>query len=237
MKYIYGPVQSRRLGYSLGVSLTPYKFCSLDCVYCQLGPTTQKTINRDSYLSENEILQELHNFFAKNKEARIDYVTFSGFGEPLLNIQIKNIITEIRKFYNKKIALITNSTLLVDKSIRLEILGLDLIVPSLDAASQAIFEKIDRPHPDIKIEQVIDALVNLRKEFSKLIWLEIMLVKGLNDTKKELELLKEAVAKINPDKIQLNSPVRAPKDFKSEALDKKKLEEIRQFFGPKSEIV
>ncbi len=237
MKYIYGPVKSRRLGYSLGISLTPYKFCSLDCVYCQLGLTTQKTTQRKPYISENEILGELYNFFAKNNKIEIDYITFSGFGEPLLNIQIRNIIVELRKLCNKKIALITNSTALIDKKVRSEILDLDLIVPSLDAASQEAFEKIDRPAPDIKIEEIIEGLILLRKEFTKLIWVEIMLVKGLNDSEEELELLKKALIRINPDKLQLNSPVRAPKDFQFKALDKKRLEEIKQFFGPKAEII
>ncbi len=171
-----------------------------------------------------------------NKE-KIDYITFSGFGEPMLNINIGQLIGEIRKISNAKIALITNSTLLLDESVRQEILGLDLIVPSLDAASQKVFEKIDKPVVGIKIEEVINSLVLLRRAFKNRIWLEIMLVKGLNDSKEELTSLKDAVEKINPDKVQLNSPVRAPKDFKFEALSKKKLEEIKEFFGNKAEIV
>lgn len=237
MKYVYGPVASRRLGFSLGVSLTPYKFCSLDCVYCQLGPTQQKTIIRDEYVLEDEILLELRNFFNKNKDVKIDYITFSGFGEPLLNAKINQIISGIRKFSGIKIALITNSTLLVDKNVRSEILGLDLIIPSLDAASQDVFEKIDRPRAGIKIEEVIEALVFLRKEFAKNIWLEIMLLEGLNDNQEELGFLKAAAQRIRPDKIQLNSPVRAPKEFNYKAVDKKRLEKIREFFGPKAEII
>jgi wyosine [tRNA(Phe)-imidazoG37] synthetase (radical SAM superfamily) len=236
MKYIYGPVQSRRLGNSLGITLTPYKFCSLDCVYCQLGPTQNKTSIRDKYIELSEILKELRQFLSTNKE-KIDYITFSGFGEPMLNINIGQLIGEIRKISNAKIALITNSTLLLDESVRQEILGLDLIVPSLDAASQKVFEKIDKPVVGIKIEEVINSLVLLRRAFKNRIWLEIMLVKGLNDSKEELTSLKDAVEKINPDKVQLNSPVRAPKDFKFEALSKKKLEEIKEFFGNKAEIV
>lgn len=237
MKYVYGPVRSRRLGYSLGVSLTPYKFCSLDCVYCQAGPTEKKTVNRAEYIRAEEILDELRIFLVKRRQKKIDYITFSGSGEPLLNIKFGNLVEEIRKFSDEKIALITNSTLLVDKALRLEISSLDLIVPSLDAASQQVFDRIDRPHPDLRIERVINALVALRKEFSKEIWLEIMLIKDLNDFAQELSLLKQAVDKINPDKIQLNSPVRAPKEFKFSALDKKELVKIKEFFGPKAEII
>jgi wyosine [tRNA(Phe)-imidazoG37] synthetase (radical SAM superfamily) len=237
MKYVYGPVVSRRLGFSLGVSLTPYKFCSLDCVYCQLGPTNHKTLQRSEYISQGEILQELGNFFSNNKQLKIDYITFSGFGEPLLNVNISTIIAEIRKLSDKKIALITNGTLFIDKKVRTNVLALDLIVPSLDAASQAVFEKIDRPAAGINIEEVIEGLADLRKEFNKDIWLEIMLVKGLNDTEQELTLLKKAAQKIGPDKIQLNTPIRAPQEFAYKVLDKKRLEAIREFFGLKAEII
>lgn len=237
MKYIYGPVKSRRLGYSLGISLVPYKFCNLDCVYCQAGPTTEKTTERSGYIKIEEIVVEVRNFLTKKGRGKVDYITFSGSGEPLLNIEIGRLIKEIRKLTDKKIALITNSTLLIDAGLREEILGLDLIVPSLDAASQEVFEKIDRPHPGIKIEQVIEGLVCLRREFKGEIWLEIMLIKGLNDLGQELSLLKEAVEKIKPDKIQLNSPVRAPKEFQFAALDKDRMEEIRKFFGSKAEII
>jgi len=237
MKYIYGPVQSRRLGLSLGISLTPYKFCSLDCVYCQLGPTQTKTQERGIYTPVEEILQEFKGIIASEIFKQIDYISFSGFGEPMLNAKISSLIAGIRGLCDKKISLITNSTLLVDSDARREILNVDLIVPSLDAASQEIFEKIDKPVSGLKIEEIINGLVLLRKEFSRQIWLEIMFVKGLNDSENELDLLRAAVDKINPNKIQLNSPVRAPKDFRLKALSRKRLEEIKEFFGPRAEII
>lgn len=237
MKYIYGPVQSRRLGLSLGISLTPYKFCSLDCVYCQLGPTQTKTFERGIYSPADEILAEFKGLLTSEIFHKIDYISFSGFGEPMLNAKISDIITGIRGLCDKKIALITNSTLFIDPAVRREILNVDLIVPSLDAASQEVFEKIDKPAPGIKIEEIIDGLILLRKEFLKQIWIEIMFVKGLNDSETELDGLRAAVDKINPNKIQLNSPVRAPKDFHFKPLSRKRLEEIKEFFGPRAEII
>lgn len=237
MKYIYGPVQSRRLGLSLGISLTPYKFCSLDCVYCQLGPTQTKTFQRGLYTPVEEILKEFKSLLNSETFRQIDYISFSGFGEPMLNAKISELVAGIRALCDKKIALITNSTLFIDPAVRREILGLDLIVPSLDAASQEVFEKIDKPVPGIKIEEIINGLILLRKEFLRQIWLEIMFVKGLNDSEKELDGLRAAVDKINPNKIQLNSPVRAPNDFKFKALSRKRLEEIKEFFGPRAEII
>ncbi|MFH1199392.1 MAG: radical SAM protein [Candidatus Omnitrophota bacterium] len=239
MKYIYGPVKSRRLGLSLGISLTQHKICNFDCVYCQLGPTKEVTLERKEYLKPEEVLSEFKSWVENNPDDAkgLKYVTFSGMGEPTLNSKIGQVIDEVKKITGARIAVITNASLLNNPDARGAILGVDLIVPSLDAVDQKIFVKIDRPGPGIKVEDIINGLILLRKEFRGEIWLEIMLVKGLNDGPKHVKALKEAIDKISPDRIQLNSPVRSTSEKDILALGRKELEAIKNIFGNKCEIV
>ena len=238
MKFIYGPVKSRRLGFSLGLSLTPYKVCSFDCTYCQLGKTTEKTTQRKAYLKIEDILGELKSWLAANADEskKLNYITISGSGEPTLNTRIGELITEIKKITPIPVALITNASLLPDPLVRQSLLVADLIVPSLDAVSPNIFEKIDHPAVGINIENIISGLVSLRREFKGKFWLEVMLVKGLNDDLRQIKKLKGIIDTINPDKIQLNSPVRTsePGIF---PVDKTKLEKIKDILGEKAEII
>ena len=239
MKYIYGPLASRRLGMSLGVSLTPYKVCSFDCVYCQLGKTGEKTLRRKEYFPIKDILVEL-KAWRKTHPAQlrdIDCITLSGSGEPTLNRGIAELIRGIKKLTSIPVAVITNASLLSDPLVRKGLLNADLIVPSLDAVSPEVFTRIDRPHKKIKIEQVIAGLAALKKEFQGKIWLEVMLVRGINDDLRHIGRLKEAIARINPDKIQLNSPVRATAEPGLLAVPRAKLEKIKAILGAKCEIV
>jgi len=239
MKYIYGPVKSRRLGFSLGITLTPYKICTFDCVYCQLGKTTKTTKERKEYLQIKEIIDELRVWLQTNSEETksLNYITLSGSGEPTLNIKIGELIAQIKKLTPVAIAVITNSSFFSDPNIRRELLATDLILPSLDAVNPEVFSKIDRPCPDIKIEDIIEGLIGLRKEFRGKIWLEVMLVKGLNDDIRQIKKLKEVIDKINPDKIQLNSPVRSTAEPNIFAVEKSKLGKIKEILGEKCEII
>ena len=239
MKYIYGPLKSRRLGLSLGISVTGYKTCCFDCVYCQLGRTTNLTALRKDYIRVEDILVELKSWFENNgaEAEKLNYITFSGAGEPTLNINIGWLISEIRKLTTVPIAVITNSAFLSDPSVRLELSGADLIVPSLNAVSQDVFEKIDRPEKNIKIEGIIEGLAALRKEFSGKIWLEVMFVKGINDSLAEVKKLRSAIDRISPDKVQLNSPVRVPVEPDVLPVDGKTLEKFKDILGEKAEIL
>ena len=239
MKYIYGPVKSRRLGLSLGLSLTPQKTCSFNCVYCQLGKTTLTTCERREYIPMQEILEELRAWLENNSTVAgsLNFITLSGSGEPTLNLKIGELIREIKNISNSKAAVITNASLLRDASVREELRGADLIVPSLDAVTKAIFEKVNKPHPDIKIEEVIEGLAALRKEFRGQIWLEVMLVKGVNDDLRQIKKLKEVIDRINPDKVQLNSPVRTTAEENIFPVDKSKLKKIKEILGDKCEII
>lgn len=239
MKYIYGPVKSRRLGFSLGLSLTPYKVCDFDCIYCQLGKTRQLTTQRQEYVDAGQIIEELRNWLQNNPEVAkaLDYITIAGSGEPTLNTKIGDLIAEIKKISATQVAVITNASLLNDASVRNALLGADLIVPSLDSVVPEIFNQIDRPSQDVKLDEIINGLICLRKEFKGKIWLEVMVVKGVNDKIAQFRQLKDVVDKINPDKIQINSPVRTTTEENVLSVDKKRLEKFKEALGDKCEII
>lgn len=203
-KHLFGPVPSRRLGMSLGIDLIPKKVCSLDCVYCEVGKTTKLTLDRMEYVKYEQVITELDHFMSNNP--KIDYITFSGSGEPTLNSKIGDVLDYIKKHYPEiKTAILTNGTLLSDPKLRSELLQADVILPSLDAASQSTFEKINRPDAGLKIDTYIQGLTDFRIAYKGNIWLEILLLKGYNDSKEELQLLRKAILKIKPDSIQLNT--------------------------------
>jgi wyosine [tRNA(Phe)-imidazoG37] synthetase (radical SAM superfamily) len=255
MKYLYGPVKSRRLGLSLGITLTPHKVCSFDCAYCQLGATTKKVRERKNYLEVNDIISELKEFLRNygvfssldvlaslsinpQQSRRIDCISLSGFGEPTLHAGIASLIREVKKLVlSIPLALITNASLFSDSSLRRDVLGVDIIIPSLDAVTQDVFEQIDRPAAGIVIKDVIKGLTALRKEFKGEIFLEIMLIKGINDSLGYAHKFKEVIEKISPDKIQLNTPVRPTTEKWVEIPDKERLLEIKEILGDRCEII
>ncbi len=203
-KYIFGPVPSRRLGMSLGVDLVPLKTCSLDCIYCEIGKTTDLTVERQAYVDENAIIKELISYFDKNPDP--DYITLAGSGEPTLNSNIKKIIDFLKSYRkNIQIAVLTNGTLLYDKKVRESILEANLVLPSLDAATEKTFRKINRPHKEITICRYIEGLIEFRQEFKSRIHLEVFILPGYNDNEEELLAMKKAFHRICPDEIHLNT--------------------------------
>ncbi|MEW6100786.1 MAG: radical SAM protein [Candidatus Omnitrophota bacterium] len=239
MKYIYGPVQSRRLGFSLGISLTPYKICDFDCVYCQLGKAIGLTEERKEYVHPEVIAEELKSWLENNPQeaSSLNYLTLSGLGEPTLNIKIGEVLERIKLITKIPIAVITNASFLKESDVRLSLLNASLIVPSLDAVSPKIFQRINRPHQKINIEEIINGLIALRKEFKGQIWLEVMLVSGINDDLRHIKKLKEAIEEISPDKIQLNSPVRTTAEPDIFGISESKLKKIKDILGDKCEII
>ena len=232
---VYGPVPSRRLGFSLGIDIIPAKTCSLDCIYCQLGPTTKKTLQRKEYISWKKIISQIKSILSSGQ--RIDYLTFSGSGEPTLNSALGKLITEIKKITSIPVAVLTNSSLLSRKSVREALREADVVVPSLDAATQVVFNNINRPHPSLKTEKIIAGLKKFRQEFKGSIWLEVMLVKSINDSPSHIQKLKEIITEIKPDKIQLNTVVRPPSEEFARPLSSKELEKIRAAWGENCEII
>ncbi len=203
-RHLFGPVPSRRLGMSLGVDLVPKKICSLDCVYCEVGKTTKLTVDRDEYISAKSVMDELADYFKNHPDP--DYITFSGSGEPTLNLKMKDILQFIK--HNKldiPVAVLTNGTLLSDRSVREAVIDADLVLPSLDAATQEVFEKINRPAAGLLIEDYISGLVDFRNEFQGPIQLEVFILPGYNDSESELLAIGQAIQKIKPDSVQLNT--------------------------------
>ena len=190
--YIFGPVPSRRLGRSLGVDLVTHKTCTLNCVYCECGKTTRLTLKRNPYVPGDDLRKELGRLLST--EPALDFITFSGAGEPTLNSDIGEIIRFIKTDYPQyKVALLTNGTLLYQPEVRAQLFGADLIVASLDAATETTFLRINRPHPELEVSQIIDGLAVFRKQFAKSFWIEIFIVPGVNDNESELEKIKIGV--------------------------------------------
>jgi wyosine [tRNA(Phe)-imidazoG37] synthetase (radical SAM superfamily) len=203
-KYLFGPVPSRRLGMSLGVDLVPKKVCSLDCVYCEVGKTSKLSLDRKEYILLDKIKEELSSYFQNNPDP--DFITFSGSGEPTLNSKIGEVLQFIKHTKpNIPVALLTNGTLLYDAAVRDAIEDADVVLPSLDAATEETFKKINRPQADLSIEKYIGGLIEFSKDFKGEIWLEIFILPGYNDTPEELAALRKVLVQINPDRIQLNT--------------------------------
>jgi wyosine [tRNA(Phe)-imidazoG37] synthetase (radical SAM superfamily) len=236
LKYIFGPVPSRRLGRSLGIDLVPYKNCTFDCIYCDLGGTTRKTISRQSYVSPKEIQGELELCLSV-LEKKPDYITLSGSGETTLNNRIREIIQRIKEITSTPVAVLTNSSLLSLDEVRRDLSEADIVLPSLDAITPALFEYINRPHASLSIEGIISGLIQFRKQYRGQIWLEILFCRGVNDGKKEIEEFKSVIEKIEPDRVQLNTPVRPPAEDFVFPLTLAQLEEIRERLGDKAEII
>jgi wyosine [tRNA(Phe)-imidazoG37] synthetase (radical SAM superfamily) len=234
-RYIYGPVPSRRLGLSLGVDIVPMKVCTLDCVYCQLGRTTDKSTVRREFVDVEAVLAEVQ---AKVQEGgRIDYITLGGSGEPTLNSRLGDLIDGIHAFTDIPVALLTNGTLLYREDVRSECAKADVVIPSLDAGDEAVFEAVNRPARDITIEKLVSGLAIFRDQFPGQIWLEVFLIPGLNTNLEQVEEIKEFVHRIRPDKIQLNTAVRPAAEQGVEPADARTLATIARQIGSGCEVI
>lgn len=234
-RFVYGPVASRRLGFSLGVDIVPYKTCTLDCVYCQLGSTGRTTVRRRSFFPPAEILAQIKA--AIDSGTKIDVITFSGSGEPTLNKDLGRLIRSIKRMTRIPVAVLTNGTLLKRRDVRRDLAAADIVVPSLDAVPARLFRRVNRPHASLDNAEVIAGLARFRDEYAGEIRLEIMLVKGINDPPGHIAALKSAVARIRPDRIELNTVVRPPADRRAAALGPAELGKVRAALGPRAEIV
>jgi len=236
MKYVYGPVPSRRLGLSLGVDLVPKKVCSYNCIYCQIGRTTLQTIERKEYLPAGSILADVREAL-EEWAGEVDYVTISGSGEPTLNERLGEIIRGIKEMTEIPVAVITNGSLLFMEEVRREVAEADLVLPSLDAVTPAVFETINRPHPSLSIQRIIEGIRDFRREFRGEVWLEVLFCRGINDQPKEIRRLKEVISEINPQRVHLNTVTRPGAEDYAFALSAEKLRKIQQEWGEGVEVV
>ena len=236
MPCIYGPVPSRRLGVSLGVDVIPRKTCSYDCIYCQLGRVTNKTTKRDIYLPEDAIIREIKDFLDHMKNP-VDYITFSGSGEPTLHSRIGTIIRDIKEMTSIPVAIITNGSLLFMDEVKRDLSEADLVIPSLDAVSRTVYEVINRPEESLEIDGVIQGIVDFRAQFRGQVWIEILFCRGINDDPSEIERMKRVLEKINPHRIQLNTVYRPPSEDFASPLTEERLSEIKEVLGDKASVI
>ncbi len=209
LKYVFGPVPSRRLGNSLGINPIPLKTCNYSCVYCQLGRTDSLRNKREEYIPLEDIKKEL-NYFFKNNDNLPDYITIVGEGEPLLYSRIGELNNFIKKNFTPPLAFITNGSLLYLKDVREEIMNTDVLLPTVDTVFEDTFIKINRPHKELNLKNILNGLKETRKDYKGKFWVEVMMVKGLNDSEKEIRGLSDYFKELNPDRIFINVSVRPP---------------------------
>ncbi|MHA1568752.1 MAG: radical SAM protein [Alphaproteobacteria bacterium] len=234
---IFGPVPSRRLGMSLGVDVIPMKVCSYDCVYCELGKTTQHTMERKTYTSPETVIRAMEAYFAENRGARLDYVTFSGSGEPTLNAEIGRFIRRAKQLTDTPVAVLTNGSLFYDPEVRRDLMLADLVVPSLDAVKQDVFVKVNQPAPGLMVSDIVSGIQQFCRDFSGETWLEILFVEGINDRPDHVRQLAEATRWIAPTKIQLTTVVRPPGFGHAPPVGVEKLHEMASLFTGNVEVV
>jgi wyosine [tRNA(Phe)-imidazoG37] synthetase (radical SAM superfamily) len=237
MKHVYGPVPSRRLGQSLGVDPILFKTCNYNCVYCQLGRTVPLTNERRDLFSPAEIMAEVEGALEQHRSAEIDFVTFVGQGEPLLCASLGQLIRAVKTLSSIPVAVITNGSLLFERGVREELYTADVVIPTLDAADEATFRAVNRAWPTLRLSRIVAGLEVFRQEFQGQLWVEVMLVRGLNDTEPVLRLLAEALNGIQPDRIQLNVPVRVPAEEWVEPADAEGLLRAMTILGEVAEVV
>ena len=232
--HVYGPVPSRRLGRSLGVDLVPFKVCSFDCIYCQLGPTTTKTLSREEYVPVEQLVADVRAALAD--DARPDYITLAGSGEPTLHIYLDEIIVRIKKLTDIPVALLTNGSLFFRRDVRQDAALADVVLPSLDAPDGELFRRINRPHPGIEFARLVGGLVRFREEYAGEIWLEVFLLKGINDAEAHVARFNAHIERIRPDRIHLNTAVRPAAEANVRPVAREDMARLCRLFGPKASV-
>lgn len=234
-RFVYGPVPSRRLGRSLGVDLMPFKTCSYDCIYCQLGRTTNQTTDLREYVPVGAVLGELAEELRAGP--RPDFIGLAGSGEPTLHARLGDIVAGIKALTDVPVAVLTNGSLLWKPEVRAGLAEADVVMPSLDAGAQASFERVNRPHPDIRFERMVDGLLSFADGFKGKTWLEVFVLAGMTDGPEEIGRLAAVVEKMRPDRVQLNTVSRPPSEPCALAVPPETLESLRGLLGGPSEVI
>lgn len=231
-KYIFGPIPSRRMGLSVGISPIPKKYCNYSCTYCQIGRTHNLTNKREEFFKLEDIVDEFKQYLKEYKE--FDVVTVCGEGEPTLYLRLGELISELKKLTDKPVAVITNSALMYDPEVREDLKKADIVLPSLDAYNEDMFRKINRSVRSIKIEDIIEGLRIFSKEYTGQLWVEIMIMKDFNDTIKDFQEYKKILDTLTYDRLYINSPVRPPAEDYVKQPSKEMLAEAEHILGGSS---
>ena len=232
-KYVFGPVPSRRLGRSLGVDCIPFKTCSYDCIYCQLGRTTLQTLERKEWVPFDDIVGEI----GERLSSRPDYITLSGSGEPALYSRVGELIERVRSMTDIPVAVLTNGSFLWNEEVRRQLSEAHLVIPSLDAGDEAMFRAVNRPCPELEFARVMDGLAEFRRVYPGEMWLEIFILGGYTSLRDEVAKLADCVVGIAPDRVQLNTVTRPPAEDYAVKVPFRKLREIAGMFTPHAEVI
>jgi len=230
---VFGPVPSRRLGRSLGVDLVPFKTCSYDCIYCQLGRTTLKTTERKEWVPLDQVLKQVQAKLASQP----DYITLSGSGEPTLFSRIGELIGRIKDMTDIPVAVLTNGSLLWQKALRDDLQQADIVIPSLDAGNERIFQYVNRPAPELSFEQMVGGLATFRQEYKGQYWLEVFVLGGVTDVEAEAEALAASVRRVGPDRVQLNTVTRPPAEEFAYPVSADQLAGLASEIGLHAEVI
>lgn len=234
-RYIYGPVASRRLGLSLGVDLVPFKTCTYDCIYCQLGRTAHKTTERREYIPMADILAELEQRLAAGPAP--DYLTLAGSGEPTLNVKIGELIRRIKSLTPTPVAVLTNGSLLWRREVQDALMEADLVLPSLDAGDEDLFRYVNRPHREITFDRMVQGIVEFTARFPKSVWLEVFLLAGVTGISSEVEKIATLTRRIQPARVQLNTVSRPPSEEFAFPISGEQMRVFASRFDGKGEVI
>lgn len=237
LKRVFGPVPSRRLGQSLGIDPVPLKTCNWNCVYCQLGRSRPMINTRKSFYDPQEILNEVRDALDSHNPGQIDWVTFVGSGETCLNLDLGEMIREVKVITDLPVAVITNGSLLSLSEVRGALNAADAVMPSLDAGNADLYRLLNRPHPDLPYEGLVDGLLRFREAYAHNLWVEVMLVRGLNDGEEALNEIAAVLEGINPDEVHIVQPTRPPVESWVQPPDEDGLLRARAILGTVAKII
>jgi wyosine [tRNA(Phe)-imidazoG37] synthetase (radical SAM superfamily) len=237
MRYVFGPVPSRRLGQSLGIDPIPLKTCNWNCVYCQLGRTSQPTNERREYVPADEILAEVAEALRTHGPGAIDWITFVGSGEPTLHTGLGPMIRRVKALAELPVAVITNGSLLDLPEVRDALMAADAVLPTLDAGTDLLYRRINRPMAELGFDRLVRGLIAFRRQYRGRLWVEVMLIRGLNDSEEALRDLATVLEQIRPDQVHLNLPVRVPCEPWVAPADAASLGRARAILGPIAQVV
>jgi wyosine [tRNA(Phe)-imidazoG37] synthetase (radical SAM superfamily) len=234
-KYIYGPVDSRRLGSSLGVDVVPFKICTYDCTYCQLGRTTDKTIELNEFVPLDDVVAEIERKLKLPQ--KYNYISISGSGEPTLYSRIGELINRIKDLTRLPVAVLTNGSLLFRKDVQDDLMGADLVLPSLDAGNRRTFKLVNRPHWELDFDTIVEGIMRFTECFPGVVWLEVLLLEGTTGTELEVEKIADLAELIGPDLVQLNTATRPTCEINARPVSEKRLQEFAKFFKISTEVI
>jgi wyosine [tRNA(Phe)-imidazoG37] synthetase (radical SAM superfamily) len=231
--FVYGPVPSRRLGRSLGVDLVPLKTCTYDCVYCQLGRTTHKTVLRRRFVDAGEVVAQV----VARLDSDPDVIALAGSGEPTLSQELGEVVDGLKAATDVPVAVITNGALLGAADVQRDLAHADIVLPSLDAADEAAYRAVNRPHESLRFQELVEGIADFRRGYTGRLWLEVMALDGVNATPREMKRIAAHAARIRPDRVQLNTVVRPPAEVTARAVSPDRLAELASLFTPPAELI